>query len=88
MLKFHEELKFESLHCSLQAVWTAKTNAISVSSQELLPRKVKARCSPDVLRQGGPESRPQPLLPSPGQAGQTGQQEGHWSRRVTQGLQT
>lgn len=61
MLKFHKKLKFESLHCSLQAVWTAKINAISVSSQELLPRKVKARCSPDELRQrAGPSPAPQP----------------------------
>lgn len=72
MLKFHMELKFESLHCSLQAVWTVKINTISVSSHELLPRKVKPRCSPDVVQQQGHKSRSQSLLPSAVQAAQAG----------------
>lgn len=56
MLKFHKELKFESLHCSLQVVWTVKINTNSVSSHELLPRKVKPHCSPDMVQQQGHKS--------------------------------
>lgn len=71
MLKFHKKLKFESLHCSLQAVWTVTINTISVSSHEALPRKVRARCSPAT--RAAPNPSPQPMASS---AGRTEQHEG------------